>query len=369
VKNLDHGKISSSQFMWLLVTLVIPTAVLFVSAIMIKQAGTMAWVSGIFVATGWALLVVWVAVTLGERFGGCSPVEFTREILGKPLGNMVNFLYILIFLYVNSIIVREFGELLITAYMPETPLLVFNTVLLLLAASAVRNGIEVIARMSQFIVVLMFAGLIFIYIFLWPEIYLHNLFPLFEGGLKPIILGSFISMAWRGEIFLLLFLMPYLQDYREAKPAAYKAVFVLGVILGIDIIILLAVFGIQAANMVFPLYVLGTYISVGGFLERVESFTLAIWVTGVFAKVTIWYYFGVIVTAQTFNLKQYKPLVLPLGVIQVVWSVIAYDNVRQLADFFSKAWITFSMSFEFLLPLTLLIIALIRTKGRQSNEI
>jgi spore germination protein KB len=369
VKNLDHGKISTSQFMWLLVTVVLPTAVMFVPSMIIKQAGTMAWISGMFVATGWALLVAWVASTLGERFGGCSPVVYTREILGSLLGNAVNFLYLFLLLYVNGIVVREFGELLITAYMPETPLLVFNIFMLLLAASAVRNGIEVIARMNQFIVVLMFTALAFVYVLLWPDIYFHNLFPLFEGGLKPIILGSLTPMAWRGETFLLLFLMPYLNNYREAKPAAYKSIYLLGAILGLNLIVTLGVFGIQAANLVFPLEALGTYISVGGFVERVEAFTLALWVTGVFAKVALLYYCAVMVTAQTFNLKQYKPLVFPLGIIQVVWSVIAYDNVRQMVDFFSKAWIPFMISFEFLLPLTLLFIALIRMKGRQSNEI
>jgi len=164
-------------------------------------------------------------------------------------------------------------------------------------------------------------------------------------------------------VFLLLILMPYLNNYKEARPAAYKAVLLLGVVLGIDILMVLAVFGQQAANDVFPVHTLATYISVAGFLERIEAFVLALWVAGVTVKVAIWYYCATIVTAQTFNIRDYKPVVLPLGIIQAVWSITIYDNIRELVDFFSKPWIAFSLFFEFVVPVTLLLIAVIRKKG------
>lgn len=365
---LEKGKISGSQFMWIMITTVLPTAVLFIPAITIKNAGTSAWLDGLFISTAWGLIVVTVCCTLGERFGGRSLLDYSGEILGQPLGKMLGLFYIFIITYVNAIIVREFGEFLLSAFMPETPILVFNVVLLLLAASSVRNGIEVIGRMNQFVVSLMFFALIFIFSLILGEANFHHLLPFFEGGIKPAIHGALVPMGWRGETFLLLFMMPFINNYREVRPAAYKAVFLLGLILSIDVIMVLAVFGTQAANYVFPVHSLATYISIAGFLERVEAFILALWVAGVTIKVAVWYYCATIVTAQTFNLKDYKPVVLPLGIIQAVWSITIYDNIREMVDFFQKPWITFSPFFEFVVPTTLLLIAVIRKKGGRGSE-
>ncbi len=373
MKILEEGKISGSQFMWLLVTTVLPTAVLFIPAISIKHAGTAAWMEGLITVTLWGLVIVHTATTLGERFPGRSPVDYAGEILGKlfgklSLGKVVGLFYMFIFTYVNAIIVREFGEFLVTAFMPETPLIVFNIVLLLLAASAVRNGIEVLARMNQFVVSLMFFALVFIFSLVFRDVDLRHLLPFLEEGWRPVLRGSLTPMGWRGETFLLLFLMPYLNNYREARYASYKAIFLLGFILGIDVFIVLAVFGQQAENMVFPVHHLATYISVGGFLERVEAFILALWVSGVMVKVAIWYYCATIVTAQTFNLRDYKPVVIPLGVIQAVWSVTIYGNIREMVEFFDQAWITFSLFFEFIVPSFLLLMAIIRRKGAGRSE-
>ena len=365
---LEKGKISSSQFMWMMVTTVLPTAVLFIPAIAIKNAGTSAWMDGLIVSTGWGLVVVTICCTLGERFQGRSLLNYSGEILGKPLGKLLGLFYIFIITYTNAIIVREFGEFLLSAFMPETPILVFNVILLLLAASSVRNGIEVIARMNQFVVSLMFFALIFVFSLILGEANFHHLLPVFEGGVKPIIHGALTPMGWRGEVFLLLFMLPFLSNYREARPAAYKAVLLLGLVLGTDVLMVLAVFGKEAANFVFPVHSLAAYISVAGFLERVEAFILALWVAGVTIKVAVWYYCATLVTAQTFNLKDYKPVVLPLGIIQAVWSITIYDNIREMVDFFEKPWITFSLFFEFVVPTTLLLIAVIRKKGGRGSE-
>lgn len=368
MKILEEGKISGSQFMWLLVTTVLPTGVLFVPAITIKEAGTSGWISGGVVATLWGLVIVKMATTLGERFSGQAMVHYAGTILGNIPGRMIGVFYIFIFTYVNAIIVREFGEFLVTAFMPETPIEVFNILLLVLAASAIRNGIEVIARMNQFIIALMFFLLTFVFVLVIGDADFGHLLPFLEGGLKPIILGSLTPMGWRGEVFLLLILMPYLNNYKEARIAGYKAVILLGFILGIDIITALAVFGQQAANLVFPIHTLATYISIAGFLERVEAFVLALWVAGVTVKVAIWYYCATLITAQTFNLKDYKPVVIPLGIIQAVWSLTIYDNIREMVEFFSGAWISFSLFFQFIVPLSLLLAAIILKKGGKPSE-
>ncbi len=363
MKLIEEGKISGSQFMWLLVTVVLPTAVLFIPALTIKEAGASAWISGGVVATFWGILVVWIASTLGERFPGMTLVDYSGQIIGKFGGKMIGAYYIFVLVHGIAVITRQFGEFLVTAFMPETPIIVFHIFLIALAASAVRNGVEVIARMNHFVVSLMFFSVLFIFSLVFGEWNFNNLLPILEEGIGPVIKGAFIPMSWRGQTVLLLIFMPYLNNYREARPAAYKAVVMLGIILAAEIIICLAVFGQLAANYVFPAHALASYISVGGFIERVEAFILALWVAGITMKVSIWYYSATVLMARTLNLQDYKPLVLPLGVIMLTWSMTLFDNIRQLVEWFNESGPAFFMSWEVVLPVLLLIMAVLRKKG------
>lgn len=363
MKLIEEGKISGSQFMWIMVTIVLPTAVLFIPAVTIRLAGPAAWISGTVIATVWGLFVVWLASTLGERFPGMTLVDYSSQILGKFGGKIIGAFYIFILTHAIAFIARQFGEYLVTAFMPETPLFVFNFFLIALAASAVRNGVEVIARMNHFAVSLMFFSLMFVFTLVFGELDFRHLQPIFEEGVGPILESSLIPMGWRGQTVLLLVLMPYLNNYREARFAGYKAVLMLGFVLGVDIIIALGVFGRQAANFVFPAHAMATYISVAGFVERVEAFILALWVAGITMKVSIWLYCATVLTARTFNLQDYKPVVLPLSVIILAWSMTLFDNARELVAWFNEVGPFYFMSWEVVVPGLLLAVAILRKKG------
>lgn len=67
MKMLEQGKISPAQFNALLITTVLPTALLYIPGITVKLAGRDAWITEIIV-TGFGIMVVMVSTSLGFRF-------------------------------------------------------------------------------------------------------------------------------------------------------------------------------------------------------------------------------------------------------------------------------------------------------------
>ncbi|GAB4264915.1 GerAB/ArcD/ProY family transporter [Thermincola ferriacetica] len=365
---LKDEKIASTQMLFLLVTVVSVTAFLFVPAITSETAGRDGWISVFFLATGFGVIVSLVCARLGLYFPDQTIIEYAPQLVGPVLGKTIGLLYFIFFLHVNAIIVREFGDFLVTAFMPETPLLVFNIVVLMLAASAVRNGFEVIVRMNQFLFPLFIGALLIIITLNIGEMNPGNLLPVLERGIKPVILGSLTPSAWRGEVVVVLMLLPYLNKSEEARNTLIIAVLLIAIILSVLIMASTMVFGpLQDSHFMFPTLELAKYISLGEFLERMEAVIVIVWVAGITIKVAVFYLAAVLACAQFFKVENERPLVYPMGIITLVFSVSMFGNSRELVDFISKVFPIYAFVFELFIPAFLLLVATIRMRGGRRN--
>lgn len=362
MKTLEQIKISPAQFTGLLITTVLPTALLFVPGFTVKLAGRDAWMTEI-IATLYGIMVVMVLTSLGSRFPDKTLIQYANDILGKYLSKLVGLSYFLWFIGSTILIVRQFSDFIVLSYMPRTPKVVFITIILMLAAYAVRCGFEVIARMNQFVLLLTFLSIAGIIGFVIKDFHVEYLFPMLENGVKPVIRGALAPSGWRGEVLMLIFFIPYLNNYRQARAAAIKAVLILGAVMILDIIVCLGVFELQVGQYVFPVYYMAYYIGFAGFIERVEAVVLALWVTGDAVKVAIWYYCAIASITQLFGLKDYKRLVFPVGLIIGVYSLVAYDNSVEIAKYLMLEAPSGFFTQELLIPLVLLIVAVIRKKS------
>lgn len=365
---LNEEKISSTQLTFLLVTLVTATAWLFVPAITARAAAEDGWISVLVPATVFGVLVVVVCVSLGRRFPGRTVIEYSGDIVGKFGGKLIGLAYIFFFLHINAIIIREFGDFMVTAFMSETPLLVFNGVLVLLAAYAVRCGLEVICRANQFVFPLAVLSLFGLVAMVVGEMRLSNLIPVLDKGLLPVLKGALAPSSWRGEVVLLLMFLPYLNMPQKAQKAGIVAVVFIGFVLALDTAAMIAVFGAEmSAHLTFPTLYLARYVNIGHFIERVEAIVMILWVSGIFIKVACFYHAGTLATSQWLGLQDYRPLILPLGIIQLVWSITLFENIRELVKFLGEIFPFYGFVFELALPGLLLLIAVVRKKGVAAN--
>lgn len=363
---LERGKISCAQTVYLLINLVGATSFVFLPAITAQIAGRDSWLTPL-VATLPGIYLALVLSALGKKFPGRTIIQYLQAVLGSWPGRIVGVLYIFFFLHTNGVIVREFGELLVTLALPRTPLMVFHILLLLLCAWTVRGGLEVLARIMELTV----PGIIVLFLVTGAlnagDFEFANLLPFLEHGASPVILASLDPIGWRGEIILLAMFLPYLARPGEGGRCAIIAVIVIGLILIADAVTNISVFGSTVARMTFPTYSLFRQISIANILERLESLLIAINVIGMYGKVALFYYATVLGAAQLANLKDYRPLVLPVGVILAALSMGVAANSQEVVGYIVEGWPPFSFTFEYLIPSVVLAVAAVRGMGKNRN--
>ncbi|AGL00894.1 GerAB/ArcD/ProY family transporter [Desulfoscipio gibsoniae] len=359
---LEGGKISSGQAVFLNITMIIATAMLAVPAIAAVHARQDAWLS-MLLATLLALPIAWVTASLGTLFPGKTLVEYTEDILGKWPGKLLGLLYLLWFIHICSIMIREYGNFLIDVFMPETPLIVINILGAALAAYTVKNGLEVLARVNQIFLPIILISVILIFLLALPEMKLERFLPVFEAETVKIFKGAIVPWGWMGEIITFAMLIPFLAQPGQTRHTAVITIPLVGLFFTLLAVASVAVFGPVFSNMNFPVLNAARVINIANFIDRPEPIIMAIWIIGGLLKISIFYYVSVLGFAQWLNLKDYRPLVLPVGVILIALSIAVAENMLELTHFLGNVSPYELLTFELVIPLTLLLIALVRRQG------
>jgi len=341
------------------------TATVFLSGFTIRHARQDAWIS-IFLAVGAGLLIGVLAAALGRRFPDKTIFEYPVEIVGRWPGKLVGLLYVWWFLHAAAESSREFVEFMATTYMPETPLVAMLLMGIGGSAYIAKNGLEVIARANEIFLLVIFGATIIIFILAADKMDFHRLLPVADVGAVQVFKGAAVTLSYFGEIAVIAVLVPYLDKPREACRAVVAAVLSSGAFFLLALLGVLAIYGPHIAGAyLFTTLNEARIISIANFLERMEAVDIIIWISGAYMKVSFYLWVAALGSAQVLGLKDYRPLVLPVGAVVIAMSIMLHPGIPDLLDFRGRVWPVYALSaFEAGLPLALLVTALARGKGR-----
>ncbi|GAF25248.1 GerAB/ArcD/ProY family transporter [Neomoorella thermoacetica] len=360
----EEGYISPRQASVLLWFAILPTAILFLPALLTLRARQDSWLAVILatLAAGIPALVIYL---LALRFPHYTLFQYCELILGHLAGKIVAMVFVLAFFLLNAVVIREFSEFLTTAVMPETPFLFFACSIVTVAVYAARNGLEVIARCTDFIMPLLVAFFVVILLFATPEMSLRNILPFLENGIRPVLGGSLITWPFMGQVIILATYGAFVNPPRSLGWSLISG------LLGIAFFLVLVTMGVilafgasEATTLIFAGYNLARIVSLGQFLERIEVLFLAIWVAGVFIKIALNLYVVALGLATVTGLKEYQPLVAPLGALNVAMAAYMYRNISEIRLDLLTVEPGWTLTWQFILPLLLLLVAWVRGQRR-----
>ncbi|HUW65599.1 MAG TPA: endospore germination permease [Spirochaetia bacterium] len=359
---LEGGRISEAELVTMLMFTVLGTAFFFLPSVAAGFAGRDAWLT-VIPATLAALAVAWACGCLTTRFPGFNFFNWMEILLGTAGGKILQFLYILWFIDVTETIAAEFAYFMNIAFLPRTPSLMLTALLLFLAGVAVYGGAEMIGRLA--IVFLPVSLVIFLGMFaLAGGLYdFSNLRPFLEKGLTPVVVGSLTPGAWRGEVLLGAMFFPLLARPERGGRLLTRSILWIGLLMLVDALALTMAFGDETARLSQPLYSLAREINLLSFFQHLESLVLISWVASVFVKAAVWYYVTVLGLGQWLNLKSYRPMVLPAGLLMLAVAGYNWPNIATMAHFVATVVPFYSGgTFEFAIPLLLAVWALIQSR-------
>lgn len=120
----------------------------------------------------------------------------------------------------------------------------------------------------------------------------------------------------------------------------------------------------KTAGEIYPSYELTKKINIGNFIQRIEGLIASLWIITLYFKTTLYFYAAVLGMAQILNLKDYRPLTLPLGMIAVVLSLVIFPNIIYQKYFDFTTGNSLTLSIGLFLPLLLIVVYAIRKRTK-----
>jgi spore germination protein KB len=242
-----------------------------------------------------------------------------------------------------------------------TPIIVLDTVLTVVAIYGAYLGIECIARQNQLSCAIWLLSLLLLSALTVKDMNFSNLRPVLENGLLPVLrAGAFHSSFW-GDMFIMLLLFPYLNRKQEALPTGLLHISSIMILAAMVTAAAEAVFGdLVTAKLAFPFETMAGYISVGGFIERVNSIFMIVFMVAIALKLAVFYHAAAIAASSTLGLKSYRLTLIPIAVITVILRGVLFPSYPKLVAFLFHPFPIYAAVVQLALPALVLLVAVIR---------
>ncbi|MDQ0215819.1 spore germination protein KB [Oikeobacillus pervagus] len=366
---MKNEKINAYQFLVIVIFFTIGTSILTVPSGLAEDARQDAWIVAI-VGTVLGLFVIWIYNKLGLMFPNMTFIKMNIEIFGIWLGKIISLIFVTMpFLYTSIVLIYN-GNFLLIHMMPNTPILAVNILMVIIVVMGVRLGIETIGRAAEIFVLFFFILFIILVVFISPQIKLENIQPVFETDMKTVLHAS-ISLVVTSSLSSVVLLMIFPALVNQPEEASKS--FYIGNILGGLVIIIITVLSIlvlgadTTERQTYPSFMLARKINIGHIIQRIEGTIAIMWFISIYFKTVLYFYASVLGTAQILNMKQYRPLILPFGLIITVLSIIMYVNVGKQQDFYINFTIPYSLTLGFFLPLIMLVVGVFKKKSSRQK--
>lgn len=348
----------------IIVSSIIGVGVLPLPLFAVRAAGAgapLATMLGVAVAfIGLAIITI-----LGMRFPSKSIIQYSEDIIGKWLARAGNIMIIVFFAILTSLTAREFGEVVVTSVLKQTPVEVTVIVMLLLATFSTRNDITRFAYIHYFYTPLLLIPGILIVALSLKNADILNLQPFWGNNPKGMVPGILTIAALFQGSFVMTVVIPAMRKPKKAMLASIWGIVIAG---GLYIVIAAAtvsVFGAEEIKkLLWPTLELAKTTSLpANILERVDAAFLAVWVTAVFTTLFSSYYFTIDSIGRLFRLGDSKMLsffILPFVFIMALLP----QNILQMYEIIQNLG-RVGMFMTIAYPGILLLVSIIRKQKEE----
>lgn len=364
-------RISIFQLFTLTVFFQIGTTVVFG---FISSAGRDAWVVSLL-SMNIGIIIILLHTALMKFNPGLGLVEWFPSQLGPWLGMPLAWMYPLHFLYCAGRGLCDLKFLIPVTLLPETPPWFIIVSMLLLVIYCLFSGIEVLARLTEYLLIILFAVYITEIILLFSSglVNFKNIHPIIGHGWGRVwssIWPAGISLSFAENIVLATF-WPLVKQTEKIRRTTISATIVAGLTITLFNIMGITVLGgdiIQ--HTLYPIYMLIRQISLADFLENVDALIALTMIITSYIKITIYLFAAIRSIQLLMNMPSNRLLILPISLISYVLCMTMAKNINEhiyvgVTNLKQTLW---PIILYVILPSGLLVVTLIRKNISKKQE-
>lgn len=330
------------------------------------DAGTYAWLAYLIGWLGGYILFI-ITASIAALNPNKSLVNILISCFGNKAGKIIGLIYGLFFIRLSSGILQTYGYYEITANLPETPILFIAICYMLIIAFTVKIGLEAMARISEISFILIIFIIIFSLFSIITSFHLDFFMPVLKNGVKqPLIAGLKMTMLPFGEGIAALTIFPNINNGNKIFKVANFTILFSGIIILLIIFRNISVVGTDAAErIIFPaenIFRLFPGIDIYPLLH-IDVILFCV------MKTSVMLYASVKTIADVFSLKDFKIFVLPIAALNVILSMLIYNNIFNMLLLIRDVIPLFDIPFLFLMPVIILVISLIKLPNSKITKI
>ncbi|HZK43879.1 MAG TPA: GerAB/ArcD/ProY family transporter [Syntrophomonadaceae bacterium] len=353
-------RISNFQIYCLMVVLVAPIAILEQPKRLIGLTHHNAWLACLATIIPGYLLIKMFSYIIRKSH---NPFPYLlEEYLGKLGGRLLSFVYVLVFIFTASFTLSIFVNFIITNVLTNTPISVLIAPLLFVGYVIIKTGFQSFARLCEIIVIVGLPGtFMLILLACFQNIDIANLLPIGYTDIKDFRDAVASTTSILGRLFPILTIAYFSNNPSKVDSVLVKVMFTyIAVILAPSIIITLIYGGFAGKMLVFPVFSLIRLVDIGKFITNIDILFIGIWITGIIASLTLFWYMACFTSQQVFNLKEYGFLAAPTSLIIGVLALMMGPNILILDTINRTFIILVYLLFFIMIPFGIFIMALFK---------
>lgn len=297
-----------------------------------------------------------------------SIIQISHNLTGGFLGMVLGIIIFVFFLLITSLMLRKFAESFILAILPRTPISTIMIFFLVLLIYATMLGIETLSRVAWFFGPYLLIALLTILFFALPQGSMSNLTPVLGTGLLPILKHSVVHISMFSEILLLGLIAPLVRKQDKIFGVGnYSLIIAIFINLVVTLTSIVVFNYVAAGRIIFPIFQLARLITYGEFIQRVEAVFVFLWFFTAGIQLGGLFYGSVISFAETFHIKEYRPLTFPIALIVLTLSILpaSMTDTILLNDFTLS---NYYWGTALGIPFLLWFISIFTKKGRDTHQ-
>lgn len=310
-------------------------------------AGNAAWIQSIYIT---AITLILYIITYKIYPTNKNILTIAQEKGKAPLRIIVGIIMSSFLLVNMALTMRVFPESIRIVLLQHTPMEFLMILFAVAVVIGAYNGIESLSRISLLFLPIVGVIMLFFLILVFPYMKSTNIAPVLGLGPKAIFLKGIPWISAFNDILIMNYLMPLCESKEEAYRGGLKAIIISGTVMTLIQFCYALVYPYPVSSeFLMPMYQLTRIITIGDFLARFDAFFEFIWTIMMLLYSAIYIFVICNIWKDTFLLKYYKPLIMPVMVIVIVMTFFSSSIVDVL-----QAHTHFSRTFypvAFLLPL------------------
>lgn len=323
------------------------------------------WIA-ILLAVAFAIPALFVYSRLLSLYPGKDLFDILEIIFGKIISKFIQILFVWYAFHLGILVMRNFSEFIRVVAMPETPPFIMNSFMAIVCILVIKDGIEVLGRISTFILPILIAIILFVVILSGPKLQLSNIKPVLYDGFKPVLQGAFSTFSYPfAETVVFTMVFSSLKRKNSSYKVYYRALLIGSLLIFIVSVRNLLVLGADTASMLyFPSYSAVSVINIGEFLQRIEVTVSVVFLFAGFTKVSVCLYAATNGIAKIFNLGDYRNFAVPVGLLMILYSKPIYVSAMEMVEW-AKIYPYYAIPFQIILPIVIFIAAEIKIRVKK----